>query len=130
MADVPHITVLYDGLCPYCVAQAKTMRRLDAGRGAIVCVDFTSSTFDSNNYGLTKSEATSQMHGVLPDGQILRGMDVIRRAYAAAGWGWLAAPTGWPGLRWIFDRWYAWFARNRRRLTWSKRACDEGRCGS
>lgn len=128
MTENPSITILYDGLCPYCVAQASTMRRLDGGKGAIECVDFTAAGFDSSKYGLTREEATAQMHGVLPDGTILRGMETIRRAYAAAGWGWLAAPTGWPGLRWLFDRAYAWFARNRRRLSWKRQECVDGHC--
>jgi predicted DCC family thiol-disulfide oxidoreductase YuxK len=68
------------------------------------------------------------VHGVMPDGTIVRGLEVIRRAYSAVGWGWMMAPTGWPGLKWLCDRVYAWFAKNRRKWSWATTACDEGRC--
>ena len=128
MLNSPAITIIYDGLCPYCVAQAGALRRLDRDRGKIACVDFTASGFDAAKYGLKPEDATTQMHGVLPDGTIVRGMETIRRAFSATGWGWVAAPTGWPGLKWIFDRGYAWFARHRRRLWWRTRDCAGGRC--
>ena len=49
------------------------------------------------------------------------------------GWlwwlGWLLAPTGWPGLRWLSDRGYEWFARNRLAIgKWFGRKCESGKC--
>jgi predicted DCC family thiol-disulfide oxidoreductase YuxK len=63
-----------------------------------------------------------------PDGSLVRGMEVFRRAYDAVGLGWLLAPTRWPILRSIFDAGYSWFARNRLRLTGRTGTCDSGRC--
>jgi len=74
-------------------------------------------TSNPAEYGLTYEQAMEQIHGVLPSGAVVRGMEVFRRAYAAVGWGWLLAPTAWPLLRPLFDRGYQWFARNRLRLT-------------
>ncbi len=56
------------------------------------------------------------MHGVFPDGRVVRRVAAFREAYRAVGLGWLLAPTGWPGLRWIADRAYGLFARNRIRI--------------
>jgi hypothetical protein len=43
------------------------------------------------------------MHGVFPDGRIVRKVEAFRQAYRAVGLGWLLAPTGWPLLRQVFD---------------------------
>ncbi len=56
------------------------------------------------------------LHVRTPDGRVVCAMEAVRAAYRAVGLGWLVAPTGWPGLRPVFDRLYAAFARNR--LTW------------
>jgi len=70
----------------------------------------------------------ARIHGVLPDGSIVEGVEVFRRAYAAVGLGWLVAPTRWPGLRWLAEWSYQVFARNRLRWTGRSSACVDGRC--
>ncbi|HNQ22266.1 MAG TPA: DUF393 domain-containing protein [Phycisphaerae bacterium] len=121
------IKVLIDGACPLCRREADLWRRLDAGRGRIALEDVTSANFDPGAYGLTHARAREQIHGILPTGAVVRGMEVFRRAYAAVGWGWLVAPTGWPLLRPVFDRAYRWFARHRLRLTGRWGRCED-RC--
>jgi predicted DCC family thiol-disulfide oxidoreductase YuxK len=69
-----------------------------------------------------------EIHGVTIDGRLVKGVEVFRRAYAAVGWGWMLAPTAWPGLRWVSDAVYRWFAKNRLRLTGRRGACEGGRC--
>jgi len=34
------------------------------------------------------------IHGVFPDGRMVRKVEVFRQAYRAVGLGWLLAPTG------------------------------------
>lgn len=58
----------------------------------------------------------SRMHATDDAGRALVAMDAVRAAYAAVGLGWLVAPTRWPVLKPLFDRLYAWIARNRYRL--------------
>jgi predicted DCC family thiol-disulfide oxidoreductase YuxK len=65
---------------------------------------------------------------VLPDGTLVEGVEVFRRAYAAVGLGWLVAPTRWPLLRPLADAAYRWFARNRLRLTGRGEVCNADRC--
>ena len=119
------IKVLIDGACPLCRREADLWRWLDRGRGRVVLKDVGSSDFNPADYGLTHEQAMEQIHGILPSGAVVCGMEVLRRAYAAVGWGWLLAPTAWPLLRPLFDRAYGWFARNRLRLTGRRRACGE-----
>jgi predicted DCC family thiol-disulfide oxidoreductase YuxK len=125
----PQFTILIDGECPLCAKEAAFMRRLDKGRGRLAIVDLAAPGFDAGTYGTTFDAVMGEIHGVTPDGRLIKGVEVFRRAYAAVGWGWLLAPTAWPGLRWISDRAYRWFARNRLWLTRRPAACATDRCG-
>ena len=125
-ADLP-FTVLIDGECPLCRREASFMRRLDRGRGRLLLEDIAAPGFDPERYARTMDELMGTIHGVLPDGRLVTGMDVFRRAYAAVGLGWVLAPTAWPGLRGASDRVYAWFARHRLRITGR---CDDATCSA
>lgn len=117
------IKLLIDGQCPLCRHEADFLRRLDRGRGRVAVDDITRPGFDADRYGLSRDAVMAMIHGILPDGTVVRGMEVFRRAYAAIGLGWLLAPTGWPLLRPVFDAFYRWFARNRLRLTGRGESC-------
>lgn len=117
--------ILYDGACPLCRREAAAMLRLDRGRGRLAMVDIATPEFNPAAYGKTLDELNARIHGVTPEGELLVGMEVFRRAYARVGLGWLWAPTGWPVLRPICDACYRWFARNRYRLTGR---CEDGTC--
>ncbi len=127
MTDRP-LTLLIDGKCPLCKREAAFLTRRDKGRGRLRMVDITTPEFDPRAYGRTEAQLMGQIHGVAPDGSMLTGMEVFRRAYKAIGLGWLIAPTAWPLLKPIADRFYLWFAKNRPRLQ-RKSDCPEGRCG-
>ncbi len=123
----PRFTILVDGECPLCRREADLLRRMDRGRGGLRIVDIAAPGFDPGTMGLTLPQVMARIHGVTEDGTIVEGVEVFRRAYDAVGWGWLLAPTGWPGLRWISDRLYRLFAAQRLRLT-GRAGCAEGRC--
>ena len=125
--EVP-LRILVDGLCPLCKREGEFLRKLDKGRGKLAIVDITAADFDPAAYGITQEQAMGQIHALTPEGTVVHGMEVFRRAYSAVGWGWLWAPTGWPVLRPIFDVFYRWFARNRTWLTGRPKDCDNGRC--
>lgn len=111
------LTILYDGDCPLCRREIATLLRLDRGRGRLAGVNIAAADFDPARYGLTREQAMGAIHAVGTDGAVVKGMDVFRRAYAAVGLGWLLAPTGWPLIKPIADRFYRWFARNRMRIS-------------
>lgn len=128
------IKLLYDGECPLCVREVRMLERFNkkslfgAKPGKLALADIAAPGFDAQVYGRSFEELMGQIHGVLPDGRLITGMEVFRRAYAAVGLGALAAPTGWPLLRPLFDLFYRWFARNRLRITGRGGVCEEGRC--
>ena len=124
------VTVFIDGLCPLCRHEAKLLSRLDKDRGRLALIDIAAPGFDAGAYGRTQDEFMGSIHALGADGSMVTGMEVFRRAYAAVGWGWLWAPTGWPGLRWVCDRLYRVFARVRPYLRrgGASAACESDRC--
>ena len=122
------ITFLFDGECPLCMREVRLLRRLDRGRGKLGLEDIAAPGFDPGVYGLDQNTVMARIHGVLPDGTVIEGVEVFRRAYAAVGLGWLLAPTRWPGLRQLSDAAYRVFARNRLRWTGRKDACTDDAC--
>jgi predicted DCC family thiol-disulfide oxidoreductase YuxK len=115
--DVWEIRVLFDGECPLCTREIRLLERLDAGRKRIAFEDLSSSHFEPSDYGLDQATVEARIHGVLPDGRVVEGVEVFARAYSAVGVTWLATLSEWPGFRWVLDRLYVLFAKNRLRLT-------------
>jgi predicted DCC family thiol-disulfide oxidoreductase YuxK len=111
------VKVLFDGECPLCRREIAALRRLDRGRGRAAFEDISAPGFDPSRYGLDRETLMSRIHGVLPDGRVIEGVEVFRRLYSAVGLGWIVAPTRWPVLRPLVDAAYRAFARNRLRLT-------------
>ncbi len=109
------LKLLYDGRCSLCRNEVYWLKRRDA-RGRLTLEDISDPAFDPGRYGLTAQRVAAALHGVLPDGRVVSGMDAVRSAYELVGLGWLVAPTRWPVLRWAADRLYRLFARNRARL--------------
>lgn len=128
MSEPWRIRVLYDGECPLCTREIRFLERRDRGRGLIQFEDIASSRFDPARYDLELPLLMARIHGVLPNGEIVEGVEVFRQAYGAVGLGWLVAPTRWPILRGLTDRAYRIFARNRLRWTGRSSVCASDRC--
>jgi predicted DCC family thiol-disulfide oxidoreductase YuxK len=114
------IEVYYDGQCPLCSREMGWLRRLDK-RGRIGFSDIAAPGFDPGTTGVPLEVLMGSIHGRLPDGTLVTGVEVFRRAYAAVGFGIFVRVTRLPLLTRLLDLGYRWFAKNRLRLT--------GRCG-
>ena len=122
--------LLYDGDCPLCQREARFLQRRNH-HGRLAFEDITAPDFDSKLYHTTRAELMGVIHGVYPDGRMVKKVAVFREAYRAIGLGWLLAPTGWPGLRRLADLGYEWFARNRIAIGHIfGRKCESGPCGA
>ena len=120
--------ILFDGECPYCRFEIRWLQRWNR-KGSLAFEDISSDSFDPARYGLTDDDLMAVLHGVFPDGRVLRGPEVFRQAYRAVGIGWILAPTGWPLLRPVCDRLYSLFARHRVSLgRLFGRRCDDESC--
>ena len=106
------LTLLYDASCPVCALEMDHLRARNAD-GLLRFVDIGAPGFDAAVHGTTIAALNAEIHGVRPDGSVIRGVQVLRLAYDAAGIGWVLRPTGWPVLRHAFDAGYRVFARHR-----------------
>jgi predicted DCC family thiol-disulfide oxidoreductase YuxK len=104
--------LLYDGQCPFCRREIEWLKGRDRD-GRLIAEDISTPEFRAESYGLTQDAVEQVIHGVLPDGRIVRRVEALREAYRTVGLGWLAAPTAWPVVSWFADRAYGVFARNR-----------------
>lgn len=120
--------LLYDGRCSFCVREVKWLQLWNR-RGLLAFEDISATGFDPARYGTTRGELMQAMHGVYPDGRIVRALEAFREAYGLVGLGWLLAPTRWPGLRPVFDFLYRLFARYRMPLgSLFGQSCASGAC--
>jgi len=120
--------LLFDGGCPLCRREVSFLQRRNR-HGWLAVEDIAAPGFDPSVYGVAREELMASIHGVFPDGRLVKKVAVFREAYRAIGLGWLVAPTAWPGLRWLSDRGYDWFARNRLRIgKLFGRKCVQGVC--
>lgn len=116
--------VFYDGDCPLCVREIRMLQWLDR-KGRITFTDIAAPSFDERTVGLDWDTLMARIHGRLPDGTLVEGVEVFRQLYAAVGLGPLVALTRLPGLSHLAELGYRLFAKNRLRLTGR---CADGAC--
>jgi len=83
----------------------------------ILFVDIAADDFDATSVGVSWETLMRRIHGRLPSGTLVEGVEVFRRLYAAVGFGPLVALTRLPGITQLLDLAYELFAKNRLRLT-------------
>jgi len=110
------VEVFYDGACPLCLREIEMLRRKDR-HARIVFTDIAAEGFDAAALGIPWPALMERIHGRLPDGTIIEGVEVFRRLYAAVGFGSLVAVTRLPGVKQMLNASYRVFAQNRLRLT-------------
>jgi len=93
----------------------------------LTLVDIQSPSFAQTYPHLDWHTLNARIHGQLPDGRIITGLDVTHQAWKAVGMGWVYAPLRWPGVKVIADWCYIKFAKHRYTisylLTGKKRQC-------
>lgn len=110
------VEVFYDGACPLCVREIEMLRRKDR-KQRIRFSDIAAPGFDAAALGIPWATLMARIHGRLPDGTIIEGVEVFRRLYAAVGFESLVAVTRLPGVKQALNASYRLFAQNRLRLT-------------
>ncbi len=118
------VEVFFDGDCPLCLREIALLQKLDRA-GQIRFTNIAASGFQPAELGLSASTLMNRIHGRLPDGEIIEGVEVFRRLYAAVGFKRLVWLSRAPGASQLLDAAYALFAKNRLRLTGR---CDSAGC--
>ncbi|NOH78714.1 DUF393 domain-containing protein [Vibrio sp. RE86] len=118
------LTIFYDGYCPLCVKEMTYLKQRDHN-DLIQTVDIHTSAFNQYPH-IDPEEASTILHAINQDGDLLLGLDVTYQAWHLVGKGWLYAPLRWKLIKPLADIAYLHFARNRYR--WSKLLTGKSRC--
>ncbi|MDJ0615880.1 MAG: DUF393 domain-containing protein [Calothrix sp. MO_192.B10] len=112
------IKLLYDGECPLCLREVNFLQKRDGGRGIVAFVDIATDDYTPENHGGVDFEtAMGRIHAVLPDGRVIKNVEVFRRVYEELGMGWVYAVTKLPIIGAMVDALYAIWADLRLFLT-------------
>ncbi len=118
------VEVFYDGDCPLCMREIRMLVRRDTAE-RIRFTNIAAAAFDPAVVGLDRAALMGKIHGRLPSGEIIEGVEVFRQLYSAVGFERLVAASRAPGVAQVLDVAYRVFAKNRLRLTGR---CDSGTC--
>ena len=110
------IEVFFDGACPLCMREIQMLRRKDR-RQRIRFTDIADRGFDAATIGIPWATLMDRIHGRLPDGTLVEGVEVFRRLYAAVGFNSVVAATRLPLVAPLLELSYRLFAKNRLKLT-------------
>lgn len=112
------IKLLYDGECPLCLREVNFLQRRDADRGLVAFVDIADDRYNPADHGGIDFEtAMGRIHAILPDGTVIKNVEVFRRVYEVLGMGWVYAATKLPLIGAIADAVYGIWADWRLALT-------------
>lgn len=118
------LNILYDSKCNVCKLEIDFLKRRDQRLNSPQCklkfTDLESPLYDPRchqNGGIEYETGMKAMHGILPDGTVIKGVPVFDVAYQHVGLGWLFAASRVPVLKWVLDRLYDVFAKYRTMLT-------------
>ncbi len=124
----PKLTLLFDGGCPLCQREVSFLRSRDRSH-RISFIDIDSSNYNPQLYaGISYREAMGRIHAINSSGQVLKDVRVFREAYRLVGLGWVYAPTTWPVVGKLADKFYGLWARWR--LTFTRRPSLDQLCSS
>jgi len=105
------------------------MKRLDRRRQLEFC-DFSAQVYDTASSGFATADLGAVIHARWADGSIITGVEVFRAMWEAVGLGFLARLSRLSLVEPLVLKAYAWFARNRMRLTGRSHACVGDACRS
>jgi predicted DCC family thiol-disulfide oxidoreductase YuxK len=111
------LTVFYDAYCPLCLMEMNKLKQLDKQQN-ITFVDIQEPSFSKRYPHLNWQALNARIHGYLPDGSLISGLDVTYLAWKLVGKGWVYAPLRWPLISWFAGIAYNVFAKHRYRISY------------
>ena len=108
---------LFDGGCPLCVRETNFLKNKDELNKIdfvdINNVDYNPILFKDISY----AEAMSNLHGILENGNIIKGVDVLAYSYELIGLGWVYYPLKIEFLAPVLRLFYKYWAKYRLKIT-------------
>lgn len=108
---------LFDGGCPLCLRETNFLKSKDELNKIdfvdINNVDYNPILFKDISY----AEAMSNLHGILENGNIIKGLDVLAHSYELIGLGWVYYPLKIEFLAPVLRLFYKYWAKYRLKIT-------------
>ena len=108
---------LFDGGCPLCLRETNFLKSKDELNKIdfvdINNVDYNPILFKDISY----AEAMSNLHGILENGNIIKGLDVLAYSYELIGLGWVYYPLKIEFLAPVLRLFYKYWAKYRLKIT-------------
>ena len=108
---------LFDGGCPLCLKETRFLRQKDA-LNKINFIDINNDNYNPSLYqDISYAEAMSNLHGILENGDIIKGLDVLAYSYKLIGLAWVYYPLKIEFLAPILRLFYQYWAKYRLKIT-------------
>ena len=108
---------LYDGGCPLCLRETNFLKERDK-LNKINFIDINDEKFDPKHFSdISYRDAMSTLHGILENGEIIRGLEVLSYAYQLTGLGWVYFPLRIKFLSGLLKLIYKYWAKYRLLIT-------------
>jgi len=108
---------LFDGGCPLCVRETNFLKSKDI-QNQIKFVDINDEKYNSTLFSNISYEmAMSNLHGILENGVIIKGLDVLAFSYELIGLGWVYFPLKIKFLSPLLRLIYRYWAKYRLKIT-------------
>ena len=108
---------LFDGGCPLCLRETNFLKSKDE----LNTIDFVD--INNVNYNpilfkdISYAEAMSNLHGILENGNIIKGLDVLAYSYELIGLGWVYYPLKIEFFAPVLRLFYKYWAKYRLKIT-------------
>ena len=108
---------LFDGGCPLCLRETRFLKKKDSSN-KINFIDINNDSYDPSLYkNISYVEAMSNLHGILENGDIIKGLDVLAYSYELIGLGWVYYPLKIEFLAPLLRLFYQFWAKYRLKIT-------------
>ena len=108
---------LFDGGCPLCLRETNFLKRKDK-LNKIDFVDINNCSYNPILFkDISYAEAMSTLHGILENGNIIKGLDVLAYSYELIGLGWVYYPLKIEFLAPVLRFFYKYWAKYRLKIT-------------
>ena len=108
---------LFDGGCPLCVKETNFLKSKDE-LNKIDFVDINNVDYNPILFrDISYSEAMSNLHGILENGNIIKGLDVLAYSYELIGLGWVYYPLKIEFFAPVLRLFYKYWAKYRLKIT-------------
>ena len=107
---------LFDGGCPLCLRETNFLKSKDE-LNKINFVDININYNPILYKDITYTEAMSNLHGILENGNIIKGLDVLAYSYELIGIGWVYSPLKIKFLAPFLRLFYKYWAKYRLKIT-------------